>query len=81
MKLTSNSILQFLIIGLILYFMKDENVVVILPILAGTTYIAYTFTKDIMTSFIMALVLSYTLLILLYKRYESFHGHNNNKKK
>ena len=77
MKLTSNTFLQILIIALLTYFFKNENIVVVLPILVGTTYIAYTFSKDILNSLIMGMVLSYSLLILLYKNYNSKNNQNN----
>ena len=77
MKLTSNTFLQILIIALLTYFFKNENIVVVLPILVGTTYIAYTFSKDILNALIMGMVLSYSLLILLYKNYNAKHNRNS----
>ena len=74
-RVTSNTFLQILIIALLTYFFKNENIVVVLPILVGTTYIAYTFSKDILNALIMGMVLSYSLLILLYKNYRVKNNH------
>ena len=73
MKFNSNSIFQIVIICIIVFCFKDEvksNILLISPILIGTTWIAFSFTKDILNSIIMGLLLSYILLTFLYKNYE-----------
>ena len=67
---TTNTILQLAILGMILYYSWSEKIKVVLPIFLGTAYIVFMFTKKLMTSLIMAGVLSYTLLIILYKDHE-----------
>ena len=67
---TTNTILQLAILGMILYYSWSEKIKVVLPIFLGTAYIVFMFTKKLMTSLIMAGVLSYTLLIVLYKDHE-----------
>ena len=67
---TSNTILQFAILGVLLYFSWGEKITVVLPIFIGTSYVVYMFTKKVMTSLIMAGVMAYTLLIVLYKDHE-----------
>ena len=78
---TSNTILQIVILGVILYYSWGEKITVVLPIFIGTTYVVYMFTKKVMTSLIMAGVLSYTLLIILYKDHERefFRNHKNSR--
>mgnify|MGYP001472408896 CR=1 FL=1 len=78
---TSNTILQILILGVILYFSWGEKITVVLPIFIGTAYVAYVFTKNIMNSLIMAGVMAYTLLIILYKDHEREFFRNNKKHK
>lgn len=65
--ITTNTILQLVVLGVILYYAWSENTMVVVPIFVGTTYVAYTFNKNLMTSLIMAAVISYTLMIVLYK--------------
>ena len=67
---TSNTILQFAILGVLLYFSWGEKITVVLPIFIGTSYVVYMFTKKVMTSLIIAGVMAYTLLIVLYKDHE-----------
>ena len=67
---TSNTILQLIILGVILYYSWGEKITVVLPIFIGTSYVVYMFTKKVMTSLIMAGVMAYTLLIILYKDHE-----------
>ena len=67
---TTNIILQLVVLGVILYYSWGEKMLVVLPIFIGTTYVAYGFNKNLMTSLIMAAVLSYTLLIVLYKDHQ-----------
>ena len=77
---TSNTILQIVILGIILYYSWGEKITVVLPVFIGTAYVVYMFTKQMMTSLIMAGVMSYTLLILLYKDHEREFFKNKNKK-
>ena len=67
---TSNTILQIVILGVLLYFSWGEKITVVLPIFIGTSYVVYMFTKKVMTSLIIAGVMAYTLLIVLYKDHE-----------
>lgn len=67
---TSNTVLQIVILGVLLYYSWGEKITVVLPVFIGTAYVVYMFTKKMMTSLIMAGVMSYTLLILLYKDHE-----------
>ena len=67
---TSNTILQIAILGVLLYFSWREKIKIVLPIFIGTAYVVYMFTKKIMTSLIMAGIMAYTLLIVLYKDHE-----------
>ena len=67
---TSNTLLQIAILGVILYYSWCEKITVVLPIFVGTAYVVYMFTKKVMTSLIMAGVMAYTLLIILYKDHE-----------
>ena len=81
LDLTSNTLLQVVILGVILYFSWGEKITVVLPIFIGTTYVAYMFTKNLMTSLIMAGVMAYTLLIILYKDHEREFFQNHKKPK
>ena len=74
---TSNTILQIAILGVILYYSWSEKITVVLPIFIGTAYVVYMFTKKIMISLIMAGVMAYTLLIVLYKDHEREFFRNN----
>ena len=65
---TTNTILQVAVLGIVLYYSWGEKIQIVLPIFIGTTYVAFTFTKNVMNSLIMASVLSYTLLIILFKQ-------------
>ena len=67
---TSNTLLQIAILGVLLYYSWGEKITVVLPIFIGTAYVVYMFTKKVMTSLIMAGVMAYTLLIILYKDHE-----------
>ena len=67
---TSYTILQIAILGVLLYFSWREKIKIVLPIFIGTAYVVYMFTKKVMTSLIMAGVMAYTLLIVLYKDHE-----------
>ena len=76
---TSNTILQFAILGVLLYFSWGEKIMVVLPIFIGTSYVVYMFTKKVMTSLIIAGVMAYTLLIVLYKDHEREFFRNNRR--
>ena len=76
---TTNTILQLAVLGVIIYYAWSEKMLVVLPIFIGTAYVAYTFNKNIMTSLIMAAVISYTLLIILYKDHKKEMFRNKNK--
>ena len=86
LKITSNTLLQIAILLMIAYFVKGEKIMVVLPIFVGTTYISHMFVKDILKSLVMSSVLSYTLLIVLYKdHYREYftkrqNSHNTMKK-
>jgi len=66
----TNTLLQLAVLGVILYYSWGEHLAVVLPTFVGISYVAYTFTKNIMTSLIMAAVISYTLLVVLYKDHQ-----------
>ena len=78
---TTNTILQLVVLGVIVYYSWGENLTVVLPLFVGVSYVAYTFTKNIMVSLIMAAVLSYTLLIVLYKDHHREFFRNQDEQK
>ena len=42
---TSNTILQIVILGILLYYSWGEKITVVLPVFIGTAYVVYMFTK------------------------------------
>ena len=74
MKIDFNSLLNIIIIIILGFLLLKEGDIIVLPILCGTFLISYSFTRDVLNSLVLSTLLSYTLLILLYKRI------NKNKK-
>jgi len=69
-KFNTNTILQLIVLAVILYYSWGEKLNVVLPLFIGVSYVAFTFTKKVLTSLIMAGIVSYTLLIILYKDHQ-----------
>jgi len=67
---TSNDCLSMFLIIAISILIYQEKYFKICFIVVGITIISYSFTKNITFSLLLALLLSYCLIVLFYKNYK-----------
>ena len=68
--MNTNNILSVFLIIVISYLIFQENDMKIYPVMVGVGIISYGFTKNIITSLLLSTLLSYSLVVLLYKNYK-----------
>ena len=67
---TSNDLLSAILIIIMFYLIIKENDIKIYPIMFGVGIITYSFTKDLKQTLLLSSLISYSLIVLLYKNYK-----------